>query len=145
MAKAKDEKMHGNMFWKGVAMAFIAVFIVIIIIGLVRFYTFQPRHFAAQPVQTGIAEKAVADDLSQRGDNISNYKVQVSDMARGFTRNGMNKSIIQISLSDGSTRQIYLVDSDSGQIVMHSETTFYGWMGNQTPPEAPGPEPFWGR
>ena len=143
MAKIKND--GSNMLWKGIALAFIAVFIVIIVFGLVRFYTFQPHHFAAQPVQTSLAEKAVADDLNQRGDNLSNYKVQISDMARGFTRDGMNKNIIQVSLSDGSIRQIYLVDSDSGQIVMHSETTFYGWMENQTPPEAPRPEPFWGR
>lgn len=146
MAKInKKERTHGEMFWKGVALAFVAVFCIIIIFSLVRLYHFEPHRTAVQPSQVDLAEKAVAKELNNSGDSISNYNLQVSDMARGFSENDANKSIIQISLYDHSKRHLYLVDADSGQIVMHSETTFYGWMENQTPPIPPRPEPFWGK
>jgi len=149
MAKAKMRENTGNLFWKGVAIAFIVVFCIIVVFGIIRFYHFEPPRAAANPSQIDLAEKVVAQDLSSRGKNISNYKIQVSGMARGFARDGVSKSIIQVSLYDKSRRHLYLIDADSGQMVMHSETTFYGWMENQTPPEIPGHGPrlgpFWGK
>jgi len=147
--KNKKEKNTGSMFWKGVALAFVAFFCVIIVFGLIRMYHFEPPRSAVQPLQADLAEKIIEQDLSKSGDNITNYRLQVSKMARRFIRDSMSRSIIQVSLYDSSKRHLYLVDADSGEIVMHSETTFYGWMENQTLPEPPmldpRPGPFWGR
>ncbi len=148
MAKEKRNKeSHGNLFWKGVALAFVAVFCAIVIFGLVRLNHSEPHRIAANPSQVELAKSAVAKDLSISGENISDYKIQISDMARGFAREGQNKNIIQVSLYDSSRRYLYLVDADSGDIVMRSETDFYGWMENQTHTEPPraGPGPFFGR
>jgi len=148
MAKPQKEKKTINI-WKIIALAFVAVFCVIIVISMIRLYHFEPHRSFANLAQLDLAKSVVSQDLSKQGDNISNYKLQASDMARGFARDGLNKNIIQISLYDRSKRHLYLVDVDSGEIVMHSETTFYGWMENQTPPEPPVPGPrsgqFWGR
>jgi hypothetical protein len=148
MAKPQKEKKTFNV-WKIIALAFVAVFCVIIVISVIRLYHFEPHRSFANPAQVDLAKGVVSQDLSRNGDNISNYKIQASDMAREFARDGLNKNIIQISLYDRSKRHLYLVDADSGDIIMHSETTFYGWMENQTPPESPRPGPrrrpfFWG-
>ena len=127
-----------HMFWKGIAIAFIAVFCIILIFGIIRWQHFRPQYaqyempkIPQQPL-IGSVKDVISADLSNSGENISDYDVQVSDNIRKFPREGMDKNIIQVSLYAGTKRHLYLVDADSGVIVMHSETSVYGWMQNLT-------------
>jgi len=143
----KTKKNTDKMFWKVIAISFMVLFCVIIISGLIRLYHSEPYRTAAQPFQVDLAKKVVAQDLANAGENISDYKVQLSD-ARKFPRDGTDKSLIQVSLYKNSKRHLYLIDADSGEIVMHSETMFYGWMENQSqeiPMPNARPSPFWER
>lgn len=129
-AKTAPKTVH--VFWKGISIAFIALFCVILVFGIVRWQHFKPHHIAAQQSQIGLATKAVSDDLSSAGYNLSDYKIQVADSIRGFARDRQNENIIQVSLFGDSKMHQYLVDADSGKIIMHSETTFYDGMGNMS-------------
>lgn len=123
-----DKKVH--VFWKGISIAFIVLFGAILVFGIVRWHHFKPHHTAAQQSQIDLAKNAVSADLSSAGYNLSDYKIQVADTVRGFARDQLNKNIIQISLFGDSKMHQYLVDADSGKIIMHSETTFYDGMKN---------------
>lgn len=126
----KPKTVH--VFWKGISIAFIALFCVILVFGIVRWQHFKPHHFVAQQSQIDLATKAVSDDLSSAGYNLSDYKIQVADSIRGFARDRQNENIIQVSLFGDSKMHQYLVDADSGKIIMHSETTFYDGMKNMS-------------
>lgn len=128
----KPKTVH--VFWKGISIAFIIIFGVILVFGVLRWYHFKPHHIAVQQSQIDLAKNAVSADLAKAGYNVSDYKIQVADSARGFSRDReqdrMDEKIIQISLFGDSKMHQYLVDADSGSIMMHSETTFYDGMKN---------------
>lgn len=124
----KPKTVH--VFWKVISIAFIAIFCVILLFGVLRWYHLKPHHMAVQQSQLDLAKEVVSADLSSAGYNLSDYKVQVADSIRGFSRDRQNENIIQVSLFGDSKMHQYLVDADSGKIIMHSETTFYGDMKN---------------
>lgn len=130
MAKTKNQIDKSNIVWKGAALVFVAIFCAIIIVGVIRLYRFQSTYQPASQAEITLAENAVAQDLNSSGDSISNYQVAVSNDTRTIADDGLNETIIQVSLFSPSKRQSYLLDASSGQIVMHTITTFYGVMQN---------------
>jgi hypothetical protein len=127
-ANKESKKVH--VFWKGIAITFITIFCVILVFGVIRWQHFRPHQDAAQQQQIDMAKEAVSADLSSAGYNISDYNVQVASTVRGFEAGMKDESIIQISLFGESKIHQYLVDADSGKMIMHSETTFYDGMKN---------------
>lgn len=136
----KKSKIDASRFWKCTAIIFIILFVVIVILGIIRANQFRPEYSAVQPQQIELAKKSIAQDLSSRGDDINNYTLHTPDMTRKFAKDHLSKNIIQIVLSKGSTTQHYLVDAESGKILMRSETVVYEWM--QDAPMAPQYKPM---
>lgn len=140
MIAMKDKKSSmGNQrnVWKIVSIVFIALFIVVLIWGQMNL---RSRHHFAEPTQEQIdsAKSIVSRDLQAMGDSMDNYQVSVTNRIMGFiggprpdemppmgqimpleTESSGN---LQISLRSNTTNYLYLVDIDSGKILMRSFT-----------------------
>jgi hypothetical protein len=126
--------------WKMVSVVFIALFILILAWGLMNT---RPRPTFTEPTQEQIdmAKAIVAQDLRARDDSIDNYEVFVTnrivgifDRLRPSNEGPAIKQIkppgemenfrnIQVSLQgSNSTSYLYIVNIDSGKILMRSFT-----------------------
>ena len=121
----KNKKIN---VWKLISILFITLFFLILLGKFARLHSFRSSFGVPSEDQIVFAKYLVAEDLTKRGDNINNYEVGVDNKIRKFSRTGSSKNIIQVSLSNNSVRQSYLLSVDTGEILMHSETEFYGGM-----------------
>jgi len=146
------QKMNKKInIWKVVSVVFIFLFILVIAGGIFRVSHSRGSLMTPTQDQINYARDIVAAQLQDSGDNISDYKVTISNDIREFgpmplDRRGFGpmmppqapskvpsqgtRNIIQVSLHKNSTMQLFLIDIDSGEILMHSRTDFYGGMGN---------------
>lgn len=117
--------------WKAIAVIFIAAFCLMLASGLMRAHYFRSSFVRATPEQVESATRLVEQDMQARGDNASEYQVRVADMIRRSDRDGFSESLVQVSLRGNSTERMYLIDvgdAGSAQIIVRSETDFYGGM-----------------
>jgi hypothetical protein len=132
-----NSRKERNM-WKMVSLVFIALFILILAWGLMNT---RPRPTFTEPTQEQIdaAKTIVAQDLQARGDNISNYEVFVTNRIVGLfgmphpsneepainhIKPGDFRNI-QVSLRGNTTAYLYIVNIDSGKILMRSFTEWF--------------------
>jgi hypothetical protein len=152
-AKAKGNGVERMNMWKIIAIVFIALFGLAVAGGLFRVaYVFhsEPRMSAPTQEQMDAARALVAQELLANGDDISNYEVRISSQImrvemrqapmfidmRGSNRsdNFMSEApapegnTIHVSLQSETKTHFYLVNIDTGKIVMHSYTE---WMANE--------------
>ncbi|HLC47073.1 MAG TPA: hypothetical protein VJI75_05055 [Candidatus Nanoarchaeia archaeon] len=121
-----------SLLWKSIAVIFLMLFCSIIILGILRWNYYRPSYHSIDSVQKELAMNLISQDMGSSGKNISEYKTLVSNMTHKFARGRVNKNTLQVSLYSPSSRHQYIIDIDSGTIVMHSETLVYGWMHNLT-------------
>lgn len=114
--------------WKIVSIVCIVLFFLIVLGKFARLHSFRSSFSVPSEDQIVFAKYVVAEDLMKRGDNITNYDSGVDNKIRKFGRGGVQKNMIQVYLSKNSTRQTYLLNIDDGEIIMRSETEFYGEM-----------------
>lgn len=124
----KEHKSKVKNVWKTVSVVFIVLFFLILIVGIMRAYHFKSSFITATEDQVNSARTIVSQELQNKGEEIDDYEIYVGNKIRKHGRNA--KSIIQVSLLKDSTRHLYLIDIDSHEIVLHSETEFYSWMNN---------------
>lgn len=138
-----ERKGEKRNIWKIVSVAFIVIFISIIAAGIINAGT--SRNFT-QPTGDMVesAKGIVAQDLLERGDSIDNYEVFVMNRMVGFfnhrhARNGMPpmkpgpcpeeiqcfENNIQVALKSDSRDCLYIIDADSGKIVMRASTEWF--------------------
>jgi hypothetical protein len=129
--------------WKIVSVVFISLFILILLWGITNLRS-RPQFPEPTQEQTDMAVAVVTDDLQASGDSIDNYEVSVANRMIGFIgrpgpRNGMpglkpgghpdmarvSGENIQVALRGNSTGHLYIVDLESGSIVMHSFTEWF--------------------
>jgi hypothetical protein len=114
--------------WRIVSAAFVMAFLLILAGGLIKARGTEYSVTAATPEQVEYAKLIVAQELQSKGDSIENYDVMISQRIREFGRQKLSKNIMQASLYKDSARHLFLIDTDSGRIIMHTKTEFYGWM-----------------
>ncbi len=140
--KGKEKKNEMNV-WKIIAVVFIVLFGMALAGGLFRIYNSGPLPSAPTQEQMDSARNVVAQELAKSGDDISNYEVTVSSMIRKLDRmppmfirmegpetTGFNQEIsdgntLHVSLQSETKTHFYLVNIDTGKIIMHS---FTEWM-----------------
>lgn len=143
--KGKEKKSEMNL-WKIVAVVFIVLFGLAVAGGLLRIYHAGPSMNVPTHEQMDSAKAIVAQELAKSGDNISNYEVTVSTQirrlergpapffamegpegSRGFAEEISAGNTLHVSLQSDTKTHFYLVNIDTGKIVMHS---FTEWMKN---------------
>lgn len=143
--KAQPKGMEKMNVWKIVAVVFIVLFCFAVAGGLFRIYHNEPPMSVPTQEQMDSAKAVVAQELVKNGDDISNYEVTVSPqirrlermpppffMMKGSDEPRFNEEMqagntIHVSLRSDTKTHFYLVDIDTGKIIMHS---FTEWMVN---------------
>ncbi|MCX6707300.1 MAG: hypothetical protein NT001_04125, partial [Candidatus Woesearchaeota archaeon] len=82
--EASNNRKRLYLFLKVISLAFIVIFCIMLIFGIIRWYDFKSSHnsYPMQQSQIDMARNAVSADLDSAGDNISDYDVRISDDVR---------------------------------------------------------------
>ncbi len=122
MAKKKlvKKKQNSNIM-KITSIVVIAIFILIIIIGVAKEYVFESKFVKLTELQIASAKAVVTSALQNDKDDISNYHFFVSQKMKHHNAD----KIIEVCLNNNSTRHIYLIDVNSLEIILHSKIDIY--------------------
>jgi uncharacterized protein YpmB len=124
----KEQKPAGKCcwnVWKITAIAVIAIFLIILACGLVKLYHFKSSFSPITPEQQAMVNRAVNQDLMGKGDAIDNYNENLPDKIRKMHDDQNTRAIIPVFLQNSTTRHLYIVDANSGEIISHTVTTDY--------------------
>jgi hypothetical protein len=132
-AMAKRDSETEIQIWKWIAIVFILLFILMIAAGAIEAYRFRTdmRCHTIPPNAFQEARNHVMMDLSNHSENITDYR-QVFGTMRKIYEGNTTQEIIQITLYGNSTVHNYIIDANTGQIVMHTQTQYGGWMMNMS-------------
>ncbi len=123
--------------WKIVSLIFIALFAILLIVTLVRFRHPGPEMTPATPEQIEAAKSAVIQQLQASGYSPGNYKIEASSELGHMGE--ARKAVIRVTAGNDTSRQFFLVDVETGRIVLHDLSERYEWMAEmKLPKEAPG-------
>lgn len=129
----KDEKPKTN-FWKIFSLIFIGVFLVVVILGLLRLYHFKSSFEKSTSDEAKTAESAIYNYMELNGRNISADRIKAFDRVTRMPFNGSEKKMIGVMVFDNAAEEMFLVDIESNEIMMHSKTEFFGWLNNSRGP-----------
>ena len=121
----------GQRFWRVVAIAVIVLFAVIIVGGLIKAHYIRSSFVKPTQTQIDYATKIATEKLQAAGVNLSAFQIQVGRKMRILHDDGATKTIIQVSFYNNATTHIYLVDVNSGKVLLHSETNIYSALENR--------------
>jgi exonuclease III len=86
---------------------------------------FRPAFDLANTSQIEAAKSIAVNDLAVRGENVTQYQFKVSDKIREIPGDAEHKKVIEVTLYNESVHNLYIIDVQSGTILMHSRTEFY--------------------
>lgn len=118
----KKEKRRINI-WKVISIISIILFVLIVVGGLIRVYHHRPSSIKPTAEQVNLAKGVVYDDLKGKVQNITIDDLKTQGRAMSMKDKG---AVIEVFLNKGNTRYSYLVDLTSGEILVRSETSFFG-------------------
>jgi uncharacterized protein YpmB len=120
-----DEK---HKVWKITAIIFIILFIVIIVSALVRLSRSRPPLIEPTDAQVSIVKGIALTDLSNRGEQIQNFSVSTSPDIRPVSVGQATKKVLEVSVYNDSIRHLYIIDVDSGNVLLYSKTESFGFI-----------------
>lgn len=120
---------HGKMAWKITAIALIAAFALLIAGGLIKAHYIRSSFIKPTQSQIDYAAKIATGKLQSMAVNASEFQIQVGSRMRKLRDDGAPRTIIQVSFYNKATTHTYLIDVNSGEILLHSETDIYKAFG----------------
>jgi hypothetical protein len=111
--------------WKIVAIVFIILFAAIMFGGWMKAYHFRTSFITPTRSQVDIAKNAALTDLKNHGEDLTNYSFKISDKIRGISIGSAPRETIEVSVYNASIRHLYIIDVNSGGILMYSRIEFY--------------------
>jgi hypothetical protein len=127
--------------WKIIAVLVIIIFSAFIIGGIIKAHHIKSLFVEPTKEQTDYAKTIATEKLQSTGANISNFQVIVGERMRKPYDDP--RTIIQVSFYNNATTHIYLVDVNSVEVLLHSETEVFGSFGDiHKPFRREGPLPF---
>ena len=113
------------MVWKIVAIAMVGVFAVLILIGMIKAHNIKSSFAAPTSAQIDYAKELAIDKFESIGGNTSAFQIRVEDRMRRPHDDISNRTILQVVFYNDTTTHLFLVDVNSGKVIMHSETEMY--------------------
>ena len=110
--------------WKIISIIFIVLFVLIVVGGLLRVHNFRSSDTMASNSQIETAKNIAFTDITNRGENITGYLFKASDKIRSINTGSIRRNIIEVSVFNQSARHTYIVDINSGDILVYSKTEF---------------------
>ncbi len=126
--------------YKILAAVVVVIFAVILAYGIFQHYHFKASFVKLSDTQISEAKSIAIQDLESRGENASDYKVNVMPEMRRNSRGNQTEAIAQVSFTKENKEQFYLIDLNSDSIMMRSQTEHYG---NFTPQNEPLKDSRW--
>ena len=140
MKQKQERKTRRNML-KIVSIIFILLF-VSALVGVFINASRAPKFTEPTEEQAESAISIVSYELKAMSDSIENYEIAVTNRMMGFIEgghgmrpvrspgcmmesSGCHRNNIQVAVRNGSTTHLYIVDLDSGKIVMRSSTEWF--------------------
>lgn len=116
--------------WKIISVIVIMLFALVVVGGLIKAYHFKSSFAKPTQAQIDDAEKIAVKQLQSSGANVSAFQMHAGNKMRKFSDDGVSRNILDVSFSSNSTMHNYLIDLNSGTVLLHSETDFYGKWSN---------------
>ena len=139
-----DSDHHGKRIWKIIAIAVIAIFALIIAGGLIKAHYIRSSFVKPTQAQIDYAAKIATEKLQSSGGNSSMFQIQVGRKMRRLHEDGINMTIIQVSFNNKVTSHTYLIDVNSGKVLLHSQTDMYIAFGEHQKKSRYGDHKFFG-
>ena len=124
-------KSKMNTF-KLISIVVVVIFILVIAIGIWRYHHMQSSFIPLTDDQMNIAKNIAVQDMQSRGNNVSDYEVQVMPKMKRTNKENHSLSLVQVSFVNQQEVQFYLIDLNENKIVMHSETEYYEDLDHET-------------
>ena len=103
----------------------IVIFALFVAGGLIRAYHFRSAFVKPTQAQIEYATKIATERLQASGANVSTFETHVGSRMMRLREEGSNRTVIQVSFTNSSTTNIYLIDINTGEVLLHSETDIY--------------------
>lgn len=116
----------GQRVWKIVAVAVVIIFVLIVLGVSIKIYHYKSALTKPTQSQIDYATKIAEKKLQSTGNNASAFQIHVGSRIKTFSNDGASRSIIQVSFMNNSASHTYLIDLNSGEVLLHTETDAYG-------------------
>jgi hypothetical protein len=129
--------------WKVLAIVFVALFIIIMVAGILRSHRFREPPVQLTQTQINTAQGIALNDMNSKGDLIANYTIKTSGVARMIEADNVNKNITEVTIYNATARNMYIIDLDTGKILLYTRTEFFDGLNhlndnmNRNPPQSP--------
>ena len=140
--------------WKLLAIGFIIIFLVVVGFALFRLHKFESSFHKATLNETNSAKLAVFDYLTSTGRSVNTENIIVSQKIKNIElhspkknrfennnddnetaedlekdkKENDDKQVLEAYIIENNTRDTFLIDIDTKQIVMHTQMEVFGWM-----------------
>lgn len=121
----KANNYRREKVWKITAIAIIVIFILLVAGGLIKAYYFKSSLIKPTQAQIDYATKIAAEKLKSTGVNSSMLQAYTGSRMRRMHEDWDNMTIMQVSFNNNSASYTYIIDINSGKILLHSETYTY--------------------
>ncbi len=119
--------------WKIVSISLVVIFLIFIVGGAIKASYFRSSLITPTQAQIDFAKKKAAEKLQATGANMTAFQSHAAEKMRRMREDGISRDVIQVSFYSESAMHIYIVDVNSGEVLLHSETETYGtWKSNKT-------------
>ena len=123
-------KNKSQKIWKIVSIAVVIVFMLVLAGGLIKVFYFKSSFVKPTQGQIDDATRIAIKKLQSTGVNASAFQIHVGSKIRKIYNDGVSNTILQVSFANNSTSHTYLIDVNSGEVLLHSETEEYGMWSN---------------
>ncbi len=122
--------------WKIVAISFIVIFVLFVFVGLIKSHNIKSSFVKPSQDQIELAKRIAAEKLQSANINASTFQITVGERGQ---KHRDNKVILQVVFYNDTTTHAYLVDLDSGKVILHSETEIFEKISDPRKPYLPYP------
>jgi hypothetical protein len=148
---AENEIKKSRNVWKILAIVFVALFIVIMTLGVLRSHKFREPPLQLTQTQMDTVKSIALDDMAHNKNIIANYTIQTPGVAREIKTDSIKRNVTEVTIYNSTTRDMYIIDVNTGKILVYSETEFFDGLTNfngerrmneNVPPGPPGERGF---
>jgi len=124
MQKIKNFLSFKKNIFRIVAIVMIALFILIIIGGVLKEHSEAADRIPLNEQQIAQAKNIAAADMAERGVDIANYEAKVIPKLRKLNKGHNDLAVVQVTFNNQTENELYLLDLNSGKIIMRSESYY---------------------
>jgi hypothetical protein len=115
--------------WKIAAIVVILVFGLLMVGAAIKAYHFRSSFVRPTEAQIEYAKAIAVEKLLEEGENASSFDIYTADRMPSIVAGGTKRSILEVTLYNDAVMHTYLVDANSGEVLLHTKTEAYVLFG----------------